>query len=698
VLFSFIAAAAAGALTLDVPYLPQTDALCGGAAVTMIYRYWGDAHAEVKAFAPLVDRRAGGIADAVLVNAVRQRGWTAIRFDGSLPQLHAKLAGGQPVIVLLADGRRRYHFVVVIGAGPDRIVFHDPAWGPSRSINETEFVRRWQATGFWSLLVLPPAVSGFSRASEALPVVPGFSPTSQALPVVSGFSRTSQALPVVPGFSPTRGATSESPPDVAVCDTLLANAIASVQSHGLGSAETILSGVRTECPRSAGPLRELAGLRFAERRWNDAVALARDALALDPSDSYAWDLLGSSLFMQGEATGALRAWNRIGRPRVSAVRIEGLHRARYQLITDALPIREGEVLTAGAFERSRRVLNDLPDRMASRIALHPEADGFASIDIVLRERASGPRGIADWAAASARAAVDREMRVALPGGTGQGEVWSASWRWWEDRPRVALSFAAPRVGRLPGLWQVDGSWEAQTYSWGVASEGDGHREERAHGGVTLAGWMNSAWRYAFTGGVDSWDGTRRDASLGASLERRFNADRLSVRMDGTQWLPLSGDRGFASLAVRGQFRASADTRRWDFRMASGVERTSNEAPLALWSGAGEGRARAALLRAHPLLVRGIIDAGNARSFGRTLVFGSAEVQRWFERPRLPRVGIAGFADTARGSRGLTARSGTDVDVGAGVRIRVPGWDGALAVDAARGLRDARTALTFGWQF
>ena len=46
---------------IDVPFLPQTEALCGGAAAAMVFRYWGDAHADVQEFAPLVDRRAGGI-------------------------------------------------------------------------------------------------------------------------------------------------------------------------------------------------------------------------------------------------------------------------------------------------------------------------------------------------------------------------------------------------------------------------------------------------------------------------------------------------------------------------------------------------------------------------------------------------------------------------------------------------------------
>jgi len=63
----------ASSLALDVPYLPQTDALCGGAAAAMVFRYWGDAHADVQEFASLVDRRAGGIAKAIVAETGGQR-------------------------------------------------------------------------------------------------------------------------------------------------------------------------------------------------------------------------------------------------------------------------------------------------------------------------------------------------------------------------------------------------------------------------------------------------------------------------------------------------------------------------------------------------------------------------------------------------------------------------------------------------
>src|SRR3954470_19044423 len=89
----------AASLAIDVPYLPQTDALCGGAAAAMVFRYWGDAHADAQEFASLVDRRAGGIADRALVDAVRRRGWRGVALDGGLTGLRARLADKQPVIV-----------------------------------------------------------------------------------------------------------------------------------------------------------------------------------------------------------------------------------------------------------------------------------------------------------------------------------------------------------------------------------------------------------------------------------------------------------------------------------------------------------------------------------------------------------------------------------------------------------------------
>src|SRR3954454_11522585 len=93
----------AASLAIDVPYLPQTDALCGGAAAAMVFRYWGDAHADAQSFAPLVDRDAGGIANGVLTQAIQARGWRTSGVAGSLDALRTSINDHRPVIVLLPD-------------------------------------------------------------------------------------------------------------------------------------------------------------------------------------------------------------------------------------------------------------------------------------------------------------------------------------------------------------------------------------------------------------------------------------------------------------------------------------------------------------------------------------------------------------------------------------------------------------------
>src|SRR5262245_48549358 len=92
-------------ISLTVPFLPQTEALCGGAAAAMVLRYWGEAHASVDEFAKLVDHRAGGIADDVLVKAVADRGWKATAFAGSVERLRSEIEQQHPLIILISVGR-----------------------------------------------------------------------------------------------------------------------------------------------------------------------------------------------------------------------------------------------------------------------------------------------------------------------------------------------------------------------------------------------------------------------------------------------------------------------------------------------------------------------------------------------------------------------------------------------------------------
>jgi hypothetical protein len=57
-------ASAAG--LLDVPFVSQSERLCGGAAAAMVLRYWGERGVTAEDFAGLVDNDAGGIRQSAL--------------------------------------------------------------------------------------------------------------------------------------------------------------------------------------------------------------------------------------------------------------------------------------------------------------------------------------------------------------------------------------------------------------------------------------------------------------------------------------------------------------------------------------------------------------------------------------------------------------------------------------------------------
>lgn len=622
----------------------------------MVLRYWGDVHAGVAQFEPLVDRKAGGIAGGVLVNAIIERGWNALRLSGSVAELREQLALGRPTIVLLEDRPNKYHYVVVIGLDGDAAVIHDPSWGPSRRIAIDDLMRLWRPSGFWSVVVLP----GNSRIA---------SPAAR---------EPRQPRPAMP------------------CDAELNEAIVLIRGRGLGGADAVLANVRAKCPDAAGPIRELAGVRFAERRWGEAESLAAEATRRDPDDAYAWEVLAASRFVQDDTRGALRAWNQVGKPQIDLVNITGLSRARYALIADVVGLAPNTMLTPAGYGHAARRLSELPDASSVRLSYRPASDGFAAVDVVIIERKVRPEGLLTWGAAAAETLVNREVEIIWPGFTGQGQLWSGSWRWWGGRPRVAASFAAPRVGWLRGTWRVDISAESERY---LARGTDGgsalFTESRTHGGVSVSDWLTSSVRYRLSAAVDRWGGDRRTIAAGVEVERRSVDDRLSVMAAVTSYAPLGLGEAFHGGGIQVRATPFMTPTGVVLSTTAGASVVTHAAPLALWPGAGVGQARPVLLRAHPLFHDGAISGP---AFGRTLLYGNVEVQRWFNRPSPVRTALVVFSDLARATRRQSSLDDAPlhVDVGVGFRARLT-TAGTLRADIGRGMRDGAVAFSVGWQ-
>ena len=210
---------------LEVPFVPQSEALCGGAAAAMVFRYWRASPAYAEDFASLVDESAEGIRLGELTRAIQDRGWRAVPFAGTASNIQQHLARGRPIIALIEDRPGRHHYVVVVAWTTDQIVVHDPARGPFRVIDRQKFERVWAVTNRIALLILPES------------------------DLVSGSSGDPEPLDSASGN----------------CSAPLEEAIQLARDGDLDAGEALLSLVAEACPGFSGALRELAGIRFLQK-------------------------------------------------------------------------------------------------------------------------------------------------------------------------------------------------------------------------------------------------------------------------------------------------------------------------------------------------------------------------------------------------------------------------------------------------
>ena len=559
---------------LDVPFISQSEALCGGAAAAMVMRYWGARGLDADSFAHLVDRSAAGIRTTALIDDIRRRGWAATAIAGSDEAIARELSDGHPILTLIEDRPGTFHYIVIIGATPRAVVYHDPARTAFRTMSREEFDRRWSAAERWMALVVPPAAEAESAQA-------------------------------------TIGAAATAAP----CDALIADGVRLAQSNDLDGAERRLTGALS-CGGPA-PLRELAGVRLLQRRWGEVSDLASAALAEDPSDAHAWRLLATSRFVQDDRSGALDAWNHVGEPRVDLIRVDGLVRTRQRIVEHLLPVERNDVLTPERFVRARRQLRELPSAASAELTFVPVPSGLVELRATVAERSLIPADRWSLAALGVVAALRREVEVSSGALTGGGERLTIGWRFWPGRPRVSAAYTAPAP--WGGLWGIDAFTERQPFTTDALPTS---RRRGAH--LSMSEWVAPRVRASIRGGVERWDGVDTFGMLGdrpASADHRRAPRRphRRVRMEGGIVIRHDGcgrDDTFDDGAPRASVRRSS-------RFGPGFCRST---PADIWFAGDTGRARSVPLRAHPLMTEGQMRVDQ---IGRQIVYTSGETQRWW---------------------------------------------------------------------
>ena len=622
----------------------------------MVERWWGRRGVYARDFASLVRPASGGILTTDLVSATRARGWEVQVFHDTPELVQNNLRDGIPVVALIQVARDRYHYVVVLGWSGGQVVFHDPAAAPFTAIDEDSFLARWTAADRWSLVVRPaPVAPVTASAGTTAPV-----PIDQTMP----------------------------------CPPWLDRALDAVAAGRLDDASGLLAQAGQACPNEPLVLRETAGVRFKQGRHAEVIRLVAQYLALAPDDEHGWQLLATSRYLAGDRDGALQAWNRVGRPTVDLVRIDGVREIRFREIAGAMP-PHGALLTPARMALARRRVSDVPALRRATVDYQPVAGGIAEVRAAVVER---PRMDPAWrlvAAGAIRAVAQNEAGLEVASLTGAGELWTVNWRWESARPRAAFRLDTPADPGFHGVVAIEGAFERFRFALDTPGT-TGFEETRRSAVLGFGGWVTPGLRPSAALRLERWSGNRRylGAAVGAVLRARD--DRLEVTVRAEYAVALTAHPSFASGGARATWASALGLSRAVLSARLGFDWAGTHSPLGTWPVAGGALSWAIPLRAHSPADGGIVAGPSA---GRRIIHAGLAGDHPLYRTG-PLILAAGmFLDAAEV---VAASDGSPdarfyLDGGAGVRIGfAEGRLGVLRIDLARGIvSDRGFALTLG---
>jgi hypothetical protein len=624
----------------------------------MVERWWGRRGVRAEEFADLVRPASGGILTTDLELATRARGWMTQMVRGTPARVQQSLNDSVPVVALIRVAPSRYHYVVILGWSDDEVVFHDPAVGPFTTLATSVFLRRWSEADQWALIVRPPSAVAASEPSPPDPPPPA-------------------------------------PDDSLPCRPWLDEAVSAAVARRLDDAAELLAVAGATCPAEPLVLRELAGVRFRQGREAEAVRLAVEYLRHAPGDALGWQLLASSRYLDGDLTGALAAWNVIGRPTVDLVRIDGTRAIRYATIARAIDVPPGVVLTPGHLRLARRRIADVPALAMANVTYAAVSGGMVELRAAVVERPVVPSLPRLVVGGALRAAVRREVGVSLSTPLGAGERWTFQYRWEAADPRAVIRLDIPaRIG-LPGVVMVEGSREQYRFDGSPAPASPAQRHATTIG---FRGWLGEGLEALAGARLERWsaEGSYVVLALGGALHG--SNDRVVLTALAEQAASLTDLHPYRRVQARAAWTSPSATSAVTWAARLGADWTTVNTPRGLWPIAGGDLARAIPLRAHPFIVHDRLPTART---GRGILHGGVAADRPIAAmgPLTLDAGI--FLDGADviATDGNAPRHRRYVDAGAGLRIGLSGTElEALRIDVARGLiADRRWGLSVGLQ-
>ncbi|WP_238701179.1 PA2778 family cysteine peptidase [Mariprofundus erugo] len=254
--------------TIDVPFYSQQNYQCGPATMAMAMVHAGVEIAPDQLESALFTPGLKGSLQVEMLATPRRFGLLAYQLKPELDDLLQEVAAGHPVIVLQNLGLTiapRWHYALITGLRPDQdtIILHSGEIA-NYSMPMSTFERTWQRGGSWAMVVL------------AAGDLPATADEKSYLTAVSGIEAHGFLRAALRSY---QAAISRWP------ESLGAGMGSANCLYALGeleqAANTYLQLTKTH-PDAACAFNNLAQTYLDQGRHSDALAMIRQAIAIDP--------------------------------------------------------------------------------------------------------------------------------------------------------------------------------------------------------------------------------------------------------------------------------------------------------------------------------------------------------------------------------------------------------------------------------
>lgn len=188
---------------------------------------------------------------------------------------------------------------------------------------------------------------------------------------------------------------------------------------------------------------ELAGVAFKQKHYEQAAKNLHRALRLKPNDEYANDFLGTVYFLQGNLEGALKYWNRVGKPRVAGIEYDPSPKLDATLLDHAFAFSRASTLQLSQLRQTNDRLQSLGIFPTFSFDLSARPDG--NFDVAFHNRQKQGWKENKWIAAFM-------LLRGLPAQTIYPEAFNlrdealnftSTYRWDAQKRRIQANFSGP---------------------------------------------------------------------------------------------------------------------------------------------------------------------------------------------------------------------------------------------------------------